>query len=254
MATDVTWCSVSAWARLVSGHRWGLYRWPVAVGVMALAVAALEAALGWVGSTVGIVVGLGCLWLLPGPRVGAGFDDDGVIARGWVCRRSVPWSQIDIFRLGLVSGTITLGGFPGVAAVCGKREFRLQRWIGRPAARSRGLSPLVAAAREHGVHVLMEPAHEYAFPDIVVDQVGLVRWVDGVPVATTKASTVTSRSAGTAVGVVGIVGLVGMGSVVAGLAVHRGNVVAFGGLACVLAGVILIELIPLWRWSQARRE
>lgn len=58
MAEDVTWCGVSAWGRLASGHRWGLYRWPVAVGVMAVAVAGLEAALGWVGSGFGVMIGL----------------------------------------------------------------------------------------------------------------------------------------------------------------------------------------------------
>ena len=252
MAAEVTWCRVSAWSRLVSGHRWGLYRWPVAVGVMSVTVAGLEAVLGWFGSTIGIAVGLGCLWFLPGPRVGAGFDDDGAIARGWVLRRSVPWSQIDILRLGVVSGTFTAGGFPGVAAMSGKHEFRLQRWIGQPVARSRGLSPLVAAARANGVHVVLEPVHEYAFPDVVVDQVGLVRLVDGVPVATTKAVTVTSRSAGAVVVVLAVIGLLGVVAVVGGLVAHQGNVVAFGGGAGVLAGVVLVEVVLLWRWAQAR--
>ena len=97
---EVTWCRVSAWSRLVSGHRWGLYRWPVAVGVMSVTVAGLEAVLGWFGSTMGIAVGLGCLWFLPGPRVGAGFDDDGAIARGWVLRRSVRGRRSTSFASG----------------------------------------------------------------------------------------------------------------------------------------------------------
>lgn len=254
MATEVTWCSVSAWSRLVSGYRWGLYRWPVALAAMSVAVAGLEAVLGWPGSVIGVGVGLGCLWLLPGPRVGAGFDQDGAIARGWVLRRSVPWSQIDVLRLGLVSGTFTVGGFPGAAAVCGQREVRLQRWIGRPTARSRGMSPLVVAARDHGVRVVMEPGHEYAFPGVVVDQVGLVRLVDGVPVVTTAEATITTRSAAVAVVVVGLITVAGMAAVVGGLALHYGNVVAFGGVACVIAGVVLVELVPLWRWAQTQRR
>lgn len=253
MATDVTWCSVSAWARLVSGHRWGLYRWPAAISVMAVAVAVLEDALGWVGSAVGIVVGLGCLWLLPGPRIGSGFDEDRVIARGWVVRRTVSWSQIDVLRLGQVSGTITGGGLPGVAAVCGKHEFRLQRWIGLPLARSRSLSPLVAMARSQGVHVLLEPSYQYAFPAVVVDQIGQVRIVDGMPVTTSQPDSITRQSATASVIAPVVVGLAGIVAVAYGLAEEQGGVVSFGSVAVLVSVGVLIEAVPLWWWAHARR-
>lgn len=252
MAEDVTWCGVSAWGRLASGHRWGLYRWPVAVGVMAVAVAGLEAALGWVGSGFGVMIGLAALWFLPGPRVCAGFTEDGVVARGWVFRRERQWSDVDLLRLGMVSGTITMGGYPGIAAVAGNRELRLQRWIGRPEARSDGLGSLITSARAHGVHVLLEPTCEYAFPDTPVDQVGLLQRVDGVLLPKTQAARITSRGATAAVCILGAIAAAGAGAMAGRLNKHQGGVVSLGGLALFSSGVILVEMVPLWRWTQAR--
>lgn len=252
MATDVTWCSVSASARLVSGHRWGLYRWPAAISVVSVAAAVLEDGLGWVGPAVGIVAGLGCLWLLPGQRVGVGFDEDGVVARGWVVRRSVSWSQIDVLLLGKVSGPIIAGGLPGVAAVCGKHEFRLQQWFGRPLARSSGLAPLVAMARSQGVHVLLAPLYQYAFPGVVVDQIGLVRIVDGMPVTASLPDSITRRSATALVIALAAVGLAGIVAVAYGLAEDQGGVVSFGSVAVFIGVFVLIEAVPLCRWARAR--
>jgi hypothetical protein len=152
----------------------------------------------------------------------------------------------------MVSGTITMGGFPGIAAATGKRELRLQRWIGRPTARAHGLGPLIAAARAHGVPVLLEPTYEYAFPDISVDQIGLLRRVDGVLTPKTEAVRITSRGTAAMVCILGAIAVGGAGAMAVGLTKHQGGVVAFGGLALLIAGVVLVEMVPLWRWAKAR--
>lgn len=252
MGATTQWCNVSAWARLVSGHRWGLYRWLVAAGSTAASVAVVEAWLGSVGSVVGIAVGLGCLWRLPGPRVGAGWNDRGVIARGWIVRRWIRWEEIDMLRLGIVSGWMLRGGFPGVALVCAGRQVPLQRWLGRPSARSRALAPLVDAARDRGITVLLEPEYQYAFPGIEVDQVGRVRWVDGAPVATTAAAKTTRGSASAILGVNIVLCLGAIGAVLVGVAQDDGDTIAVGSILALGFGVGFIELVPRWRWAWAQ--
>ena len=100
--------------------------------------------------------------------------------------------------------------------------------------------------------VLLEATYEYAFPDISVDQIGLLRRVDGVLMPKTEAARITSRGTAAMVCILGVICLAGIGAMVGGLVKHQGGVVAFGGFAALLAVVLLVEMVPLWRWAQTR--
>jgi hypothetical protein len=182
----LTWCRTSLWTRVFSGHRLGWCRYLVACGGPAL-WAALLAEVTSIPVSIGgpAVAGavLGLLWWLPGARVGCGFGDDGVYSRRWLFTRFVPWSEVAMIELGLMYWdplSFRGGGRVGVTAlrVNGRQmDFRCLPWFRR--WRDPTLEPLLAAARTHGVPVVLDPGAERWFRGVQADLVGDPWYDDG---------------------------------------------------------------------------
>ena len=234
MGSDVHWLPTGAISRLFSVHRFGWYRFLVAL--LALALITDDSTEQW-RLVPAVVVAVALLWWLPGGRQRTGVSNEGVVVWGLIRRRSWAWSEVLAIHLGMIPAPQG-GAFPGLELLLANgQRFRLI------VSETRGLEDIVQlldSARAAGVRVVGSESVHRRYAALDVDSWGIVEVQQGA-VLVTPAPVKSARELRRGVSVALAVLVVGMGALAAFALIDWSERRRFDGAPLVRATVVSFE-------------